>query len=187
MIKRNFFSYPPLEIMSRPTASLDRFDLAILDILQRDNLTPQRVIGESVGLSTPAVQRRIKRMQRDGIIQHNAAILNPESVGQAITLFVEVEFISETGDLIDAAKRQFTASPHVQQCYYVTGEADFILVIVVPDMAAYERLTRELFFRNNNVRRFRTFVTMDRVKTGMTLNLAAAPSAAPLADPDGPA
>ncbi|MFL5163523.1 MAG: Lrp/AsnC ligand binding domain-containing protein, partial [Microvirga sp.] len=79
--------------------------------------------------------------------------------------------ISETAELIDAAKREFTSVPEVQQCYYVTGEADFVLVVVVSTMTAYEALTRRLFFGNNNVKRFRTFVAMDRVKVGLAVPL----------------
>ena len=147
--------------------SLDSFDRAILAILQKDNTTPQRVIGEAVNLSAPAVQRRIKRMEETGIIRANVALVDPAKVGHPITLFVEVEVESERAELIDAAKRGFIALPEVQQCYYVTGDADFILVITVATMAAYEALTRRLFFENNNVKRFRTFVAMDRVKVGL--------------------
>ncbi len=149
--------------------ALDAFDLAILNILQRDNTTPQRTIGEAVNLSAPAVQRRIKRMEETGVITANVAVVNPAKVGQPITIFVEVEVISETADLIDAAKKELSAAAEVQQCYYVTGEADFILVIVVPTMTDYEALTRRLFFENNNVKKFRTFVTMDRVKVGLAV------------------
>ena len=151
--------------------TLDSFDLAILGILQRDSATPQRVIGESVNLSAPTVQRRIRRMEEAGVIQANVAIIDPARVGQPITILVEVEVISETAELIDAAKQEFAAAPEVQQCYYVTGEADFVLVVVVPTMAAYEALTRRLFFGNNNVKRFRTLVAMDRVKVGLTVPL----------------
>ncbi|MFK0692556.1 Lrp/AsnC family transcriptional regulator [Mesorhizobium sp. IMUNJ 23033] len=147
--------------------SLDSFDRAILAILQKDNTTPQRVIGEAVNLSAPAVQRRIKRMEETGIIRANVALVDPAKVGHPITLFVEVEVESERAELIDAAKRSFIAVPEVQQCYYVTGDADFILVITVATMADYEALTRRLFFENNNVKRFRTFVAMDRVKVGL--------------------
>ncbi|ESZ74321.1 MULTISPECIES: Lrp/AsnC family transcriptional regulator [unclassified Mesorhizobium] len=151
--------------------SLDSFDLAILAILQRDNTTPQRLIGEAVNLSAPAVQRRIKRMEQSGVIAGNVAVVDPAAVGHPITIFVEVELESERSDLIDAAKRQFSAEPQVQQCYYVTGEADFILIITVADMGAYEALTRRLFFDSKNVRKFRTFVAMDRVKVGLTVPL----------------
>lgn len=159
--------------MSKSSSSitLDSFDLAILNILQRDNSTPQRVIGEAVNLSAPAVQRRIRRMEDAGVIQANVAIIDPAQVGQPITIFVEVEVISETAELIDAAKREFAAVAEVQQCYYVTGEADFVLMVVVPTMTAYEALTRRLFFGNNNVKRFRTFVAMDRVKVGLAVPL----------------
>ncbi|WP_411910451.1 Lrp/AsnC family transcriptional regulator [Mesorhizobium sp. CA13] len=152
-------------------APLDSFDLAILAVLQKDNTTPQRLIGEAVNLSAPAVQRRIKRMQQTGVIAANVAVIEPAAVGQPITIFVEVELESERAELIDAAKRQFLAAPEVQQCYYVTGEADFILAITVADMSAYEALTRRLFFDSNNVRKFRTFVAMDRVKVGLTVPL----------------
>ncbi|TCN32643.1 Lrp/AsnC family transcriptional regulator [Sinorhizobium americanum] len=148
---------------------LDAFDRKILEILQRDNTTPQRTIGEAVNLSAPAVQRRIKRMTEEGVIRANVAVIDPGAVGQAITIFVEVEVISETAEQIEQAKREFAAAAEIQQCYYVTGEADFVLVIVVPSMADYEALTRRLFFGNNNVKRFRTFVAMDRIKVGLSV------------------
>ena len=154
---------------SPSTPQLDAFDRKILEILQRDNTTPQRTIGEAVNLSAPAVQRRIKRMTEEGVIRANVAVLDPAAVGQAITIFVEVEVISETAEQIEQAKRDFAAAPQIQQCYYVTGEADFVLVIVVPTMADYEVLTRRLFFGNNNVKRFRTFVAMDRIKVGLAV------------------
>lgn len=146
--------------------SLDGFDRAILAILQRDNTTPQRVIGEAVNLSAPAVQRRIRRMEASGVITANVAVLDPAKVGRPLTIFVEVEVESERADRIDALKRRFAEAPEVQQCCYVTGEADFILVVTVASMADYEALTRRLFIVDDNVRRFRTFVTMDRVKMG---------------------
>lgn len=150
---------------------LDDFDRKILAILQQDNLTPQRTIGEAVNLSAAAVQRRIRRLTETGVIRANVAVVDAGAVGQSITIFVEVEVFSETAAQIEEAKREFARTPEIQQCYYVTGEADFILVIVVPAMADYEALTRRLFFGNNNVKRFRTFVAMDRVKVGLGISV----------------
>jgi DNA-binding Lrp family transcriptional regulator len=152
-----------------PPEPLDSFDRRILAILQKDNKTPQREIAERVNLSAPAVQRRIRRMEETGVIRANVAIVDPNSVGQAITLLVEVEMESEQAEMSDAAKAVFTQAIEVQQCYYVTGECDFILIITVPSMTKYESLTRRLFFSNNNVKRFRTFVAMDRAKVGLTV------------------
>ncbi|WDZ81719.1 Lrp/AsnC family transcriptional regulator (plasmid) [Ensifer adhaerens] len=149
--------------------SLDRVDKSILQLLQQDNKMSQRKIAEMVNLSAPAVQRRIKRLEDTGVIQANIAIIDPTKIGQSITLFVQVAMESERIDLYEAAKRSFVAAPEVQQCYYVTGDADFMLVISVRSMSEYEALTKRLFFENNNVKHFRTFVAMDRVKVGMSI------------------
>jgi DNA-binding Lrp family transcriptional regulator len=162
---------------------LDRFDLAILKALQADNRMPQRLIAKAVGLSAPAVQRRIRRLEASGVVQANVAVVDPLRVGQAITLLVEVEMESERTQVFDAAKRSFAAAEEVQQCYYVTGEADFVLVVMVRSMADYEALTKRLFFANNKVRRFRTFVAMDRVKVGLTVPLGLGEPASPPASP----
>ncbi len=151
--------------------ALDRADKAILELLQRDNKMPQRRIAELINLSAPAVQRKVKRLEETGVIQANVAVVDPAKVGQPITLFAQVEMENERTDLYELARRSFAAAPEVQQCYYVTGEADFMLVISVRSMSDYEALTRRLFFQNNNVKHFRTFVAMDRVKVGLSIPL----------------
>jgi len=151
--------------------ALDRIDKAILQLLQRDNKMSERKIAELVNLSAPAVQRRIKRLEETGVIQANVAVIDPTKVGQPIILFVQVAMESERTDLYETAKKSFAAAPEVQQCYYVTGEADFMLVVSVRSMSDYEALTRRLFFQNNNVKNFRTFVSMDRVKVGLSIPL----------------
>ncbi len=152
-------------------ATLDSFDLAILRLLQVDNTTPQREIGEAVNLSAPTVQRRIRRMETEGVIAANVALIALEAVGLPITNFVTVELVSETPDEIDTMKRRFREAPEVQQCHYLAGEADFVLVVVVASMAAYEDFTRRVFFQGNNVKKFRTLVSMDPVKRGSALNI----------------
>ncbi|HWL69972.1 MAG TPA: Lrp/AsnC family transcriptional regulator [Geminicoccus sp.] len=145
---------------------LDRFDRAILAILQEDNTTPLRRIGELVHLSAAAVQRRIRRLEQTGVIQANTAQLDPARLGRAITLIVEISVESERLDLLDATQARLAAAPEIQQCYYVTGESDFVLIVTVRTMAEYQALTRRLFFADGNVKSFRTHVVMDRIKTG---------------------
>jgi DNA-binding Lrp family transcriptional regulator len=157
--------------MNNKTTALDTYDINILDILQKDCMMPQRDIGNLVNLSAAAVQRRIKRMREKGIIQATVAVVDPQKLHQPVTLLVEITLDSEQIELIDAAKKSFAEAPEIQQCYYVTGETDFILVVVTETMAAYEALTRKLFFNNPNIKRFNTFVTMDRVKVGIAIPL----------------
>ena len=154
------------------SAELDVIDLRILAILQRDNRTPQRKIGEDVHLSAPAVQRRMKRLEETGVISANVCVVDPEAVGSWLTVLVNVDLESERTELIDRAKAAFLSEPAVQQCYYVAGETDFVLVVSVRTMGDYEALTRRLFFGNDNVKRFRTFVAMDRVKVDLAVPLA---------------
>ncbi len=148
---------------------LDSFDFAILRIIQKDNYTPQKEIGEQIGLSAAAVQRRIKKMTDSGMISRNVAVIDREQIGKFVTLIVEV--IMERDKLIDVeeAKETFRNAPEVQQCYYVTGNADFMLVILVPSMHDYELVTHRLFFNNPNIKNFKTYVCMNLVKTGISL------------------
>ncbi|HEV7381252.1 MAG TPA: Lrp/AsnC family transcriptional regulator [Dyadobacter sp.] len=148
---------------------LDAFDFAILKILQDNNTTPQREIGESIGLSAAAVQRRVKRMRQSGVIEADRSVINREKVGAMVTLVVEVFMDSEKIEFIDHTRNTFEVAPEVQQCYYVTGESDFVLVIITESMHAYEKLTRRIFFSNPNIRHFRTIVAMDVVKSGMSI------------------
>ncbi len=150
---------------------LDDYDRAILRILQKDNRMPQQRIGDAVNLSAPSVQRRIRRMEKEGVIAANVAVISPQAVDLQLTIFVEIELVSEQPHEIDAVKRMMVNAPEVQQCFYVTGEVDFVLVVVVENMAAYENFTRCIFFENNNIRKFRTLVSMDAIKTGSAINI----------------
>jgi len=163
--------------MSTP-ATLDRFDLAILDILQADNTTPQRAIAQAVNLSAPAVQRRIQRLKDSGVIRANVAVLDPVKVGKPLTIVLEVHLDNERPDRTAPLRARIAAEDAVQQCYSVTGEADYLLVVNVASMADYEALTRRLFEGDDNVKRFRTSVALASLKTGLRVPLdSAAPAA----------
>ncbi|MCR6477636.1 Lrp/AsnC family transcriptional regulator [Variovorax sp. ZS18.2.2] len=149
------------------SSPLDALDLRLLELIQANSRMSQSELGERVHLSTAAVNRRLKRMRDDGVIRRYGAVLAPAALGHPLSIVAEVEVESERIDLLDAMKQSFRACPQVQQCYYVTGEWDFILVLVVQDMAQYTALSRQLFFQNNNVKRFRTLVTMDPVKVSL--------------------
>ena len=151
--------------------ALDEQDRAILRLLQVDAARPQREIAEAVHLSAPAVQRRIARMERDGVIRRTVAIVDPVAVGLPITVLVEVTLTNDRSATVSAVKRFFRDAPEVQQCYCVTGTAGFILVLLVPSMEDYETRTAWLFADNEMVRSYRTIVVLDRVKVTSSLPL----------------
>lgn len=150
--------------------TLDSFDYAILDIVQADNRLALKAIAERVNLSTAAVQRRIRRLEDDGVIAKNVAVIDPNHVGQPITIIVEVTLERTHISELDAMRKLFSV-PEVQQCYYVTGEVDFVLVVTVATMNEYEALARKLFYENTNVKMFRSLVALDRVKVGLGVDL----------------
>jgi len=149
------------------SSPLDAIDLRLLELIQIDSRMSQSELGERVHLSTAAVNRRLKRLRDDGVIRRYGAVLAPAALGHPLSIVAEVEVESERIDLLDAMKQSFRNCPQVQQCYYVTGEWDFILILVVQDMVQYTALSRKLFFQSNNVKRFRTLVTMDPVKVSL--------------------
>ena len=152
--------------------TLDAFDRKLLMEVQRDAQLPQNELGARVNLSTAAVNRRLRRLADEGVIDHYTAVVSPEKVGCALTIVTTVEVESEQIDLLDAMKRTFAQCPNIQQCYYVAGEWDFVLVMTVRNMEQYTELTRQLFFSNNNVKRFKTLVSMSRVKVGLEVPVA---------------
>jgi DNA-binding Lrp family transcriptional regulator len=147
--------------------SLDAFDLKLIHHVQQDASLSQAELGSRVNLSSAAVNRRLKRLSDEGVIRKTVALVDPQQLGHALTIIAEVEVESERLDLLDAMKRSFLACPQVQQCYYVAGEFDFVLVLACRSMEQYTELTRQLFFESNNVKRFRTLVSMSNVKVGL--------------------
>lgn len=152
--------------------ALDKLDLRILDHVQHNSRLPAETIAAEVGLSAAAVQRRLKRLRETGVIVGEVAQVDPAAVGLPVTCLVGVELERESHQALDRFKARIVQWPQVQQCYYVTGQADFMLVVVCADMAAYEAFTREALLADANVKGFTTSVVMERVKVGMALPIA---------------
>lgn len=146
-------------------------DRTILRMLQANSRERLETIAAETGLSVATIQRRIRNLKANGTIMSESALISPKAVGYAMTFLVFVELEHERIDQIDAFRRKAKAEPQVQQCYYITGEADFALIALAKDMEDYEQLTHRLFFQDSNVKRFRTSVVMDRTKAAMTVPL----------------
>ena len=150
---------------------LDKADIAIINALQINARIGIENLSEMASLSTASVQRRLKALRESGIILREVAIVDPNKVGQLMSFVVLVELERERRDQIDEFVRRVSKEPQVQQCYYVTGDADFCLICTAQDMNDFEELTQRLFFEDANVRRFRTSVVMGRKKVSMELHI----------------
>lgn len=154
------------------TAPLDAADRILLDRLQADAHARLDALAHATGLSVATVQRRVARLRRDGVIAGAVAVLDPARLGRPMTFVVAVEMERERPDQIDAFARAASAEPQVQQCHYVTGEGDFVLICTARDMDDFDALARRLLHAEPNVRRFRTSVAMRTYKRGLALPVA---------------
>ena len=145
--------------------SLDRADKALLDAVQKNNRLTSEELARIVNLSPTACQRRLKRLREEGVIEADVSIVSPKAVGRGITMIVLVSLERER-DIVDRFKAAIRGTKEVMIGYYVTGDADFILVITAKDMEDYEAFTRRFFYENHDIKGFKTMVVMDRVKAG---------------------
>ena len=156
-------------MMSGDRRSLSSVDRAILRIVQKDANSRLEAIAEEAGASVPTIQRRLRHLRETGVIEGEIALVDPEAVEQGMTFLILVEMERERIDILDTFRRKINAEPQVQQCYYITGEADFALIALAKDMNEYQQLIQRLFFDDTNVKRFRTSVVMDRTKVGLNV------------------
>ncbi len=154
---------------------MDKIDRKILALFQHDTRRVAESIGSEVGLSAAAVQRRLKRLREAGIIQAEIAQLDPVALGVPITCIVAVTLASGAAPhlQLDRFKRDMAAIQEVQQCYHVTGTADFILIVTVSSMEEYAAFARRCFESNKAVARFDTHVVLERAKVGLTIPMHA--------------
>jgi len=122
---------------------LDAIDLRILNALQEDGRLTNQELADRVGLSPSPCLRRVRRLERDGFIRAYRAVLDREAVGLGLTVFVDIKVEKHSRDNAKALQDALAAMPEVVACHMVSGTADFIAEIVVPNLKAYERLLTE--------------------------------------------
>ena len=152
-------------------AELDAFDRRILVEVQADVRRSAAVVGERIGLSATAVQRRLQRLRDARVIVAEVAVVDPARVGLPVTVIVQVNVEREGGADLDEFRERMLACAEVRQCWYVTGETDYVLVVDVPDMAAYEAFTRRALIDGGNVRRFTSQVVMGEIRRGPSVRV----------------
>jgi Lrp/AsnC family leucine-responsive transcriptional regulator len=153
---------------------LDAFDRQLLNLLQEDADLTADQLAESVALSPSAIQRRIKRLRDRGVILRDIAVADHRKIGNPTFFIVAVEVERERPELLAQLRKWVAAQARIQQVFYVTGEADFILIITAPDTETYDALMSDLVTQNQNVRRFTTNVALSVIKRGLAVPVAEA-------------
>jgi Lrp/AsnC family transcriptional regulator, leucine-responsive regulatory protein len=155
----------------RPRLRLDAIDQKLLDLLQEDAARSLYELGDKVGLSPSAVQRRLTRYRKTGLITRQAAILNPEAVPGTVLACVLVTFERESKRLHTGFQERMRATPEVQQCYDLAGQWDYLVMVVANGMPHCRSVIDSLFLGAPNIKRYDTIFVFDVIKAGLRIPL----------------
>lgn len=126
---------------------MDRIDKRILKLLQEDATTPVAEIGKKVGLSTTPCWRRIQKLEEDGVIKKRVAVLDPASVNANVTVFVSIRTNSHNAEWLKRFSEVTREFPEVVELYRMSGDVDYLMRVVVPDIQAYDAFYQRLIGR----------------------------------------
>ena len=150
------------------TSALDKLDKGILRLLQDNGRETYDAIGEKVGLSSSAVLRRVKRLEEAGVIDRYVALVRPEAVGLGLTAYLNVRLEKHTErhkrNPMDLFRASVQTWPEVVECASLTGDMDYLLRVVVQDMAHYSRFIMDTLLKHPSVQDCKTSFVLDRVK-----------------------
>lgn len=148
---------------------LDRIDLKILDILQREGRISVMELAERISLSATPCSDRIKRMEREGVISGYHARVNPAALGKNLLVFLEIKLSAKSGDVFDKVKKELLYVPEVMECHLVSGDFDYLVKARLTEMNEYRRLLGEILKRLPASAESRSYVVMEEIKETLYL------------------
>ena len=151
------------------TRQLDRIDKNILRALQENGRISYVDLADQVGLSTTPCMERVKRLEREGIIQGYSAVLNPKQLRAGLLVFVEISLYSKSADIFDEFRQAVGNLPNVLECHLVSGDFDYLIKARISEMASYRELLGDILLKLPGVRDSKSYIVMEEVKE--TLNL----------------
>lgn len=157
---------------------LDRHDVLLLSELQRDSRQTVQQLAAAVGLSSTPCWKRVKEMEAAGIIRGYTALVDREKVGLTLSVLAEVNLTRHNEDDVRRFEEAVAAAPQIVSCYATTGQADYVLRVLVPDIKSYEAFLHDTAFKLPGVTHVRSSVVLKEVKaeTRLPLPLPRAPA-----------
>lgn len=142
---------------------LDRLDRRILNTLQKDNLITNQELAHKVGLSPPPCLRRVKKLREMKIIAKDVSIIDPFKVNKTL-VFTNITLLQQREDLLSNFERKMLEHPEILQCYFISGEVDYILVVCIDDMNHYHEFARRVFANEPNIKTYRSNICLSQIK-----------------------
>lgn len=148
---------------------IDKIDMLLLSLLQKDALSSTEKLGSEVGLSATAAKRRVNKLRKNGVIKRDVSVVDPKQVGFEVFALVFVNLERDRRDIVDSFKNDIRKNPRITAAFYTTGDADFVLLVASRTLSDYESFTQAFFWENNNIKNFKTMMILDSVKYGFEL------------------
>jgi Lrp/AsnC family leucine-responsive transcriptional regulator len=155
-----------------PSIALDRTDLRILELLQRDGRLTNLEIAEKVNLSPSPVLRRVRRLEETGLIARYVALLDPAKLGLGLSAFVTVKLEKRGRTTSDAFRDAVQAWPEVVACYAMTGDTDYLLRVQVADLEHFSRLVMDRVLKQPGVVDVKSNFVLEKIKETTALPVA---------------
>ena len=155
-----------------PTPPLDRIDLRILNRLQDDARLSNVELARAVYLSPSPCLARVRRLEESGVISRHVTLLDPIAVGLTVSVFIQVSLEKQVERALDVFEKAIAARPEVMECYLMTGDSDYLLRVVVPDVPALEHFIVNVLSRVPGVGNIRSSFALKQVKYKTALPLA---------------
>lgn len=143
---------------------LDKVDRKLLNLLQRDNQIATRMLAEKLHISQPTCLRRVRQLREMGIISAEVAMVDPFALGYGMLAFLEISLTNQSDEHMQQFEQRMAKEVEVMQCYFVSGEYDYFLVVHVISMDAYYQFVRRVISGSGNVRHFHSRFPMKRAK-----------------------
>jgi len=170
LLWQSFFSGTPSFLIAKSEMrELDRIDLKILEILQREGRISVTDLAERVSLSATPCSDRVKRMEREGVITGYHARVNPAALGKNLLVFLEIKLSAKSGDVFDKVKKELLYVPEVMECHLVSGDFDYLVKARLTEMNEYRRLLGEILKRLPASAESRSYVVMEEIKETLYL------------------
>ena len=150
---------------------MDTINLKILQCLQKDGRASAQQVADQVGLSTAPGWRRMKAIEEQKVITGYHAAVDRNKVGLQSCMFTQISLDRHSATMVDTFIQAVKDTPEILACYAVTGDADFLLKIVVPSPESYDDFMHRFFFNLPGVRQTRTIVALKEIKNQMQLPL----------------
>jgi DNA-binding Lrp family transcriptional regulator len=153
--------------------ALDTIDVRLLELLQHDNRRALRDYAAELDISTPTCLRRLRRLEKSGVILRHAAILDPLRAGLGVMAYVEVALVNPSGTRMSAFERRMQRCREVLQCAELAGHVDYLLTVATRDMPAFRDFTRRELAGDQEVRKYRSLLVLRQAKEPAALPVGA--------------